>query len=124
MQEDLLLVQAQHLSGFVLPLGNGFDAAPVDLGEIAGIVDGEGQDGGSKPGHGGKPEHEAGAVEDNDQLQHQRGAPDDPHESSGQPPQGGEAAHGAEADHQAQGDGKNQGHGEDLQGLPEAAQQL
>ena len=42
MAEDLGLGHAQHLAGLLLALGHALDAAPVDLGEVAGVVDDEG----------------------------------------------------------------------------------
>lgn len=41
-EEDLGLGKAQHLTGLILAFGDGLDAAPVDLGKIAGIVDDKG----------------------------------------------------------------------------------
>ena len=43
LEKDLALGHAQHLAGLILAFGDGLDAAAVDLGEIAGVVDDEGQ---------------------------------------------------------------------------------
>ena len=85
---------------------------------------GTGNDGSSKPGQGRQAEHKAGAVKNDDQLQHQRGTPDDPDKAPDQGFQRGEPAHGAEADHQTQRQGEHQRQQEDLQRFPEACQQL
>ena len=124
-EEDLAAGHTQHLTGLILALGNGFDAAAVDLREVAGVVDGEGHDGGSEAAHGrGHIQDQARAVENDDQLEHQGRAADDPDKGAGQPLQGLEIAHGAEADDETKRNGEQQGHQEDLDAFPETRQKL
>ena len=123
MEKDLAAVQAKSLPGFDLPFWDAFNAAPVDLAEIAGIIDGEGQNDGGKAPHGRESEQEPRAIEDDDQLQHQRCTTDHPDNALHQQPQGRKAAHGAKAHEKPQWDGKGQGQQEDIHGLAEALQQ-
>ena len=85
--EDLRLGHAQHLTGLLLPDGHALDAAAVDLGEVAGVVDDEHHrrrgEAPLREGPGVVREDVAGYVEDDEQLQHQRRAADDPdHEAA------------------------------------------
>ena len=109
-EEDLAAGEAQHLTGLPLTRRDGLDAAPVDHGEIAGVV--------QYKGHGARQhpvaapdvvtEPQAGAVENDDQLQHQRRAPDHPHQGVEQRPHRAAAAHGAQGHQQAQRQGERQ----------------
>ena len=47
--EDLELGHAQHLARLLLALGNALDTAPVDLGEVAGVVNDKGHAHGQHP---------------------------------------------------------------------------
>lgn len=95
LEEDLPLGQAQHLTGFPLTCRDALNAAPVDHGEIAGVVDDKGDAAGS---HASVPEGVpricakpgAGTVEDDDELENQRRTPDDPDDDVGQGGQGPE----------------------------------
>ena len=49
MAEDLELGHAQHLARLLLALGNALDTAPVDLGEVAGVVNDKGHAHGQHP---------------------------------------------------------------------------
>ena len=44
VEEDLGFGHAQHLACLLLALRHSLDAAPVDLGEVAGVIDDEGHD--------------------------------------------------------------------------------
>ena len=127
MEEDLPPGHAQHQTGLLLPLGHALDAAPVDFREVAGVVDDEGHAHGQHPARLAagpvEPLLYPGHIEQRDDLQHQRGAADDPHHRAGDPPQGSKAAHGAETDDQAQRQRPHKGDEEQLEGLEEAAVQ-
>ena len=42
LEEDLALGHSQHHAGLLLSLGHALDAAPVDLGEVACVVEDKG----------------------------------------------------------------------------------
>ena len=125
MEEDLALGHAQHLTGLLLALGHTLDAAPEDFGEVERVVDDKGHGAGHKPprlpaGPGTGVQDLAGNVEDNDELEHEGGAPDDPDHGAGEPAQGGKAAHRAKRNDQAQGQGAHEGDKKQLQRLKKA----
>ena len=124
-EEDLAAGHAQHLPRLPLAHGDALQAAPVDFRKIAGVVDDEGHRRGGKPpalplGPEGDMEHQAGEIVDNQQLNHQRGAPDDPDNQIGQHTQRLKPGHGAEHDDKPQGDGPQQGHSKQPEGLQKA----
>ena len=127
MAEDLGFGHAQDLACLLLALRHSLDAAPVDLGEVAGVINDEGHTHGHHPPRltAGpvEPLLDAGHIEQCNDLQHQRRAPDDPDHQAGQPPQGRKAAHGTEADNQAQGQCPDQGDEKQLKGLEKSAVQ-
>ena len=94
LKKDLTFRHAQHLSRLLLSHGDALNAAPVDHGEVAGVVDNEGDDARRHTGVvEARPdivvEPLAGTVEDDDKLEHQRRAADDPDERLDRAAQGG-----------------------------------
>ena len=84
--EDLGFGHAQDLACLLLALRHSLDAAPVDLGEVAGVIDDEGHTHGHHPpgltAGPVEPLLDAGHIEQCNDLQHQRRAPDDPDHQS------------------------------------------
>ena len=96
----MALGHAKHLPGFRLANGNRLNTAAVNFGKIAGVIDDKRHHrrqqaaiGAGTPGTG--KAHQTGAKVDNDDLQHQRRATDDPHKGFDHAPQRCEPAHGA-----------------------------
>ena len=116
LEEDLVLGHAQHLTGFVLSLGDGFDAATVDLGEIAGVVKDERNERCRKTGQRRDTEDDGQPVVDDEQLDHQGRASDDPDQGLDRIAQHLQLAHGAEADDQPQRQGKYERQRKELDG--------
>ena len=119
LEENLALGQAQHLAGLPLAHRDPLDAAPINHGKVAGVVQGEGHHRGHHPPRvAAGPDvvaHDAGDVHKGDELEHQRRTPDNPDQEIAPLAQGGDGAHGAEGHHQPQGQGKHQGENEDLE---------
>ena len=108
-----------------LTLGHALNAAPIDLGEVAGVVDNKGDGRGHKAtGLAAAPdvvlEHHAGKVVKDQQLDHQRRAPHHPDDEAAQQAQRLEAGAGAKGDDEAQRDRADQRHKKQLQGLEKA----
>ena len=120
LKKDLPFGHTQHLTGFILTLWYAFNTASVNLGKIAGIVDGKGHNGGGKTGHSRKIKDQTRSIEDDNQLEHQRCTANNPHKAPHYGFQWSKLAHGAETDYKAQRDGKQQCQTEDLQALPKA----
>ena len=128
LEEDLALGHAQHLTGLLLPHGDALDAALVDDGEIAGVVDDKSHHAGCHTAIGEKGpdviiEPLAGAIENDDQLQHQGRAANDPHDHVEQPAHRLAPAAQSKGDQQSQRQGKQQRQEKQLQKLPHTAQQ-
>ena len=138
------------LTGFPLTCRDALNAAPVDHGEIAGVVDDKGDAAGS---HASVPEGVpricaepgAGTVENDDKLEDQRRTPDNPDDDVGQgrqgpelgepagkaprfllpvsqSPEGRPLAHGAEGYHQTKGQREQQRQEKQLDRLTTALQ--
>ena len=112
-EEDLGAGHAQDLAGLGLAAGHALDAAAVDLGEIAGIVDDKGHHRGGQAaaaagGPGVAPVHQARAQVDDNDLQHQGGAADHPHKGAHHIAQRRKPAHGAKRHQKAQRQRKDQ----------------
>ena len=60
LEEDLALGHAEHLTGLILAVRDGLNAAAEDLGEIAGVVDDEGQQSSAEARQPGCPTRRAG----------------------------------------------------------------
>ena len=123
LEKDLALGHAQHLAGLILAFGDGLDAAAVDLGEIAGVVDDEGQQRRPEPRQQRQVKQKARPVKDDEDLDHQGGAPHHPHHRADQPAQGGDPAHGPQGDDKAQRQREQKGQGKQFQGGAQPFQQ-
>lgn len=125
LKEDLPAGEAQYLSRLPLPGRHALDAAPVDDGEVAGVVQHEGH--GTRQHPLAAPDvvaqPDAGAVENQDQLQHQGCSPDDPHQNVKKPADRTALAHGAEGHRQPQRQREYQRQGEQLHHLTQPLQQ-
>ena len=111
---SLKIVDELNAEEYGVAFRKGSDAAAVDLGEVAGVIDGKSHHrchhasagaGGPRVIHA----QQAGAKVDHDDLQHQRRTADDPHESFHRAGKRLAPAHGAESDHQTQRQRKQQG---------------
>lgn len=128
LEEDLALCHAQHLTGLLLADGHALNAALVDDGEIAGIVDDEGNDTGRHAPVGKvAPQVEiepfTGSVEDDDKLEHQRRAADDPDDHVEKPAYRLAPATQGKGDEKSQRQREQQRQEKQLQQLPHACQQ-
>lgn len=102
LEEDLRFGHAEHLTGLVLAARDGLDAAAENLGKIAGIIDDEGHTGGGEAGQKVPAPQQTRTVKNNDDLEHQRRAANDPDEGLDQPRKRLKAAHRAERDDQSE----------------------
>ena len=90
LEKDLALCHAQHLTGLPLAYRHALNAALIDDGKITCVIDDKGDDAGRhttvrKVTPDIVIEPFAGAVEDDDQLKHQRCTADDPHDDVEKP---------------------------------------
>ena len=81
MAEDLGFGHAQDLPGLLLAHGYALNAAPVDLGKIAGVVDYEREDNRQKSVELHTQPHQTRPVEHQDYLKHKRRSADYPDEN-------------------------------------------
>ncbi len=110
---------AQHEARLLLAHGDALNAAPVDLGEIAGVIDDKGHRRRQEPsGLSAAPD---GIVEDqprekiyDQKLDHQGRSPDHRHKQLHGTAYDLKSGHGAEGDDQPQGDGPQKGHQKEL----------
>ena len=123
-EKDLPVCHAKHLPGFVLALGDAFNATAVYLGKVGGIVDDEGNQNSGQAALHRHAKRKAGHIEHNDNLQHQRCAADNPDKSARQPAQRSKAAHRAKANHKPQRKRSCQSDEENQAGGAKAVQQL
>ena len=111
-----MLGHAEHLPGLLLPLGDALDAAAEDLGEIAGVVKDERNERCWKTGQRRDTKDDGQPVVDDEQLDHQGRASDDPDQGLDRIAQHLQLAHGAEADDQPQRQGKYERQRKELDG--------
>ena len=124
-EEDLLLRQTEHLTRLMLTDRHSLNASSEYLGEVAGVVDDERHDRRPEATRIGAapqddPEHHAGHIVDDQQLEHQRRAAHDPHQHPDRRRDHLEPAHGAERDDQTQRDGAEQRQREEPQRVDKA----
>ena len=124
-EENLRRLHAQDQAGLFLPDGDSLDAAPEDFAEITCVIDDKGN-GRSKEASAfaaapqRRFEDEAGEIENNQQLDHQRGTADNPDQRFDEGAQRPEGGHLRDSQQESQRDRSQQRDKEQFKRLQDA----